>query len=175
MASTARFAGVLAGVALLELLMGGFLPAAADHVDLFVLLVVLNSLKGNTFRGFAGGLVAGLVQDMFTSSIYGLHSLACCVVGYGGARVSQRILTGRRVVSGLLIGAGVVVHQMIVIGLLAVLEIAQFNPGAGAMMVRALVTTAIGLAGLWVAGLARGWMEKRTKRRTLEPGRARLH
>ena len=131
MLSAARFAGVLAAVVLVELLLGGFLPAVADLVDLYVLLVVLNSLRGNSFRGLAGGLAAGLVQDMFTSSIYGLHSLACCVVGYGGARVSQRILTSQRVVSGLLIAAGVLVHQAIVIGLLATLEIAQFNPRGG--------------------------------------------
>ena len=174
MASAARFAGALAAVALVELLLGGFLPAVADFVDLFVLLVVLNSLRGDSFRGLAGGLAAGLVQDMFTSSIYGLHSLACCVVGYGGARVSQRILTSQRVVTLALITTGVLVHQVIVIGLLAMLEIAQFNPGVFAVLLRALVTTLIGLVGLRVAGLVRGWMEKRTKRRTLEPGRARL-
>ena len=174
MASAARFAGVLAAVALVELLLGGFFPAVADLVDLFVLLVVLNSLRGDSFRGLAGGLAAGLVQDMFTSSIYGLHSLACCVVGYGGARVSQRILTSQRVVSGLLIAVGVLVHQVIVIGLLATLDIAQFNPGVVAVLLRTLVTTVIGLVALWVAGLVRGWMEKRTKRRTLEPGRARF-
>ena len=111
---------------------------------------------------------------MFASSTYGLHSLACCVVGYGGARVSQRVLTSQRVVSALLIAAGVLVHQVIVIGLLAILEIAQFNPGVFAVLLRALVTTAIGLVGLRVAGLVRGWMEKRTKRRTLGTGRARL-
>ncbi len=174
MASAARFVGVLAAVAVVELLLGGFLPAAADFVDLFVLLVVLNSLRGNSLRGLAGGLAAGLVQDMFASSTYGLHSLACCVVGYGGGRVSQRVLTSQRVVSALLIAAGVLVHQVIVIGLLAILEIAQFNPGVFAVLLRALVTTAIGLVGLRVAGLVRGWMEKRTKRRTLGTGRARL-
>ena len=173
MASIARFVSVLAAVALVELLLGGFLPATANLVDLFVLLVVLNSLGGNSMRGLAGGLAVGLVQDMFSSSVYGLHSLACCVVGYGAARLSQRILTSQRVVALLLIATGVLVHQVIVIGLLALLEIAQFDPGVVAVLVRVLLTTAVGLVVLWVSALVRGWMEKRTKQRTLEPGRAR--
>ena len=174
MASAGRFAGALAAVALVELLLGGFLPAAAETVDLFVLLVVLNSVRGDSLRGLAGGLIAGLVQDVVTSSVFGLHSLACCVLGYGAARVSQRILTVQRAVTLALIATGVLVHQVIVIGLLALLEIAQFSPGPVAVLLRVVATTAVGLVVVWAMGKVRGWMETRTKRRKLQPGRARL-
>lgn len=173
MASAGRFAGVLAAVALVEMLLGGLLPEAAETVDLFVLLVVLNSVRGESLRGLAGGLAAGLVQDIATSSLFGLHSVACGVVGYGAARVSQRILTTQRVVTLALIATGVLVHQVIVIGLIGLLEIARFNPGAIAVLLRVVLTTAVGLVVLWVTDRIRGWMEKRTKRRTLESGRAR--
>ncbi len=173
MASASRFVGVLAAVALIEMMLGGFLPEAAETVDLFVLLVVLNSVRGDSLQGLAGGLAAGLAQDLVTSSVFGLYSVACCVVGYGAARAAQRILTSRRAVTLAVLAAGVLVHQLIVIGLLAILEIAQFNPGAGAVLLRAALTTAAGLVVLWVTGRMRGWMERRTRRRTLEFGRGR--
>ena len=173
MASAGRFAGALAAVALVEMLLGGLLPEAAEAVDLFVLLVVLNSVRGDSLRGLAGGLAAGVVQDIVTSSVFGLHSVACCVVGYGAARVSQRILTTQRAVTLALIATGVLVHQVIVIGLIGILEIALFDPGAIAVLLRVTLTAAVGLVVLWVTDRMRGWLEKRTKRRTLQSGRAR--
>ncbi|MCE2559121.1 MAG: rod shape-determining protein MreD [Acidobacteria bacterium] len=173
MASAGRFVGALAAVALVEMLLGGLLPEVAETVGLFVLLVVLNSVRGDSLRGLAGGLAAGLVQDVVTSSVLGLHGVACCVVGYGAARVSQRILTTQRVVTLALIATGVLVHQVIVIGLIAILEIALFNPSAIAVLLRVVLTTAVGLVVLWVTDQMRGWMEKRTKGRTLETGRPR--
>ena len=172
MASGGRFAAALAAVALVEVLLGGFAPAVAEPVDLFVLLVVLNSVRGESLRGLAGGLAAGLVQDVVTSSVLGLHGVACSVVGYGAARVSQRILATRRAVTLGLIALGVLVHQVIVLGLLALLEITPFRPVAATVLLRVAITTAAGLVVLWGTRRVRGWIERRAKRRKLAPGRA---
>ncbi len=170
MASAGRFAGALAAVALVEVLLGEVLPAAANVVELFVLLVILTSLRGNSLHGLTGGLAAGLVQDTLTASLFGLHSLACCVVGYAVARASQRILTNQRMVAGLLIAVGVVVHQVLVIGLLTVLDIADVDPDVLVVLSRALLTSAAGLAYLWLAGRLREWA---VRRRTLAARRVR--
>ena len=171
MASASRFAGILAGVGLVEALLGRWSPAAAGFVDLFVLLVVLTALRGDSLRGLAAGLAAGLLQDTLTGSLYGLNSLACCVVGYGMARLSQQILTSHRTVAGLLIAVGVLVHQMIVRGLLVLLEIAEVQPGVAVPIGRAVVTTAVGLACLALAARVRRWW---ARRRTLRPSRVRI-
>lgn len=170
----ARFAGLLAAVALVEMLLGGFASSAAETVDLFVLLVVVNSASGDTLRGLAGGVAAGLVQDLVTSSVPGLHGVACCVVGYAAARVSQRVLGTERLVTLALIATGVLVHQVIVIGLFSILELARYNPGAVAVLMRAGLTTAAGMIVLWVADRMRGRSERRAKRRMLIQRRIRL-
>lgn len=170
MASAGKFSGALAAVALVEVLLREMLPAAANVVEPFVLLVVLTSLRGNSLHGLTGGFAAGLVQDTLTASLFGLHSLACCVVGYAVARASQRILTNQRVVAGLLIVAGVVGHQVLVIGLLNVLGIADVDPDVLVVLSRALLTGAAGLAYLWLARRLREWA---LRRRTLAARRVR--
>jgi len=162
-----RFGVGLASVVLLHLLLGQVLPAACD---LFVLLVALNGLAGNTLRGLVGGLVVGLLQDLFTASPYGLHALACCVVGYGTALLAQRIVVSQRVVSGLLIALGVLVHQVVVAALLALLGIEERSQ-VSAISLRVLATTAIGVLYLWLGERARTWS---AERRRLAEGRVRL-
>lgn len=164
----ARFAASLALVSLVELLLAEVLPAAGRTIDLFVLLVVLGSLAGNSLQGFAGGLVAGLVQDALSTSPFGLHGLACCVVGYGVARLSQRVDTGQRTVALLLVAVGTLVHQAIVLGLLRFLAVAEF--GGAVVPLRVAATTAIGLPSLWLFNRAQAWVDER---RTLKEGRAR--
>lgn len=164
----ARFAASLALVSLVELLLAEVLPAAGRTIDLFVLLVVLGSLAGNSLQGGGGGLVAGLVQDTLSTSPFGLHALACCVVGYGVARLSQRVDTGQRTVALLLVAVGTLVHQAIVLGLLRFLEVGEF--GGAVVPLRVAATTAVGLPSLWLFNRAQAWVDER---RTLKKGRAR--
>lgn len=166
----ARFGAGLAAVSLVEVLLAEVLPAAAETVDLFLLLVVLSSLSGNSLHGVAGGLVAGLVQDTLTATPFGLNGLACCVVGYGAARLSQRVMTSQRVVAWLLVAVGTLVHQAIVLGLLVVLEVAEFEGGT-AVPVRVAATTAVGVPSLWLFNRFGAWADER---RTLKEGRTRL-
>lgn len=164
----ARFAASLALVSLVELLLAEVLPVAGRTVDLFVLLVVLSSLSGNSLQGVTGGLTAGLVQDTLTTSPFGLHGLACCVVGYGVARLSQRVVTSQRPVALLLVAVGTLVHQAIVLALLTVLEVGELS--GGAVPLRVVATTAVAVPGLWLFNRARAWVDER---RTLKEGRAR--
>lgn len=166
----AKFAAGLAAVSLVELLLAQALPVAGEAVDLFVLLVVVNSLNGNSLHGAAGGLVAGLVQDTLSATPFGLHGLACCVVGYGAARLSQRVMTSQRAVAWLLMAVGAFVHQAMVLGLLAVLEVGEFGGGT-AVSLRVAATTAVGVPSLWLANRFGAWADER---RTLKEGRTRL-
>ena len=162
----ARFAASLALVALVELLLAELLPAAGRAVDLFVLLVVLHSLTGNSLHGLAGGLAAGLVQDTLTASPFGLHGIACCVVGYGVARLSQRVETGQRLVALLLVAVGALVHQALVLGLLALLEVGELD--GGAVPLRVAATAGVGAPILWLFDRMRA---RAAARRTLREGR----
>ncbi len=166
----ARLAAGLAAVSLVELLLAEVLPAAGDMVDLFVVLVVVAGLSGNSLHGVTGGLAAGLVQDTLATTPFGLHGLACCVVGYGAARLSQRVMTSQRTVAWLLMAVGALVHQAIVLGLLAVLEVGEFGGGT-AVPLRVAATTAVGVPSLWLADRFKAWADER---RTLKEGRTGL-
>lgn len=170
-ARAAGVAGLLGLLALADMLLGGFFPPA-EAIDPFVLAVVLVGVRGDSLRGLAAGLLAGLTQDVVTSSPLGLHGVACCVVGYGAALVSRRILASRRVVTLAIVATGVLVHHVVVIGLLAVFEIAPFQPATTVVMLRMAWTTAAGLVVLWVTALVRFLTERRVRRRTLAAGRA---
>ena len=128
----ARFGASLALVSLVELLLAEVLPAAGRTIDLFVLLVILSSLAGNSLQGVIGGLAAGLVQDTLSASPFGLHALACCVVGYGVARLSQRIVTSQRLVASLLVGhiVGAILDDDERAALLEIAEMAASPPGS---------------------------------------------
>ncbi len=161
----ARFAVSLALVALADLLLAEVLPGRS--VDLFVLLVVLSSLSGASLLGVMGGLAAGLVQDVLNASPFGLHGLACCVVGYGVARLSQRVDASQTIVALLLVAVGALVHQAIVLGLRAVLEVGEAS--VAAVPLRVAATTAVGVPGLWLFNRAQAGLDERR----VKEGRAR--
>ncbi|MYJ26443.1 MAG: hypothetical protein F4080_13180 [Holophagales bacterium] len=76
--------------------------------------------------------------------------------------------TSQRMVAGLLVAVGTLVHQAIVLGLLTALEVGEVS--GGAVPLRVVATTAVGVPGLWLFNRARAWVDER---RTLKEGRAR--
>lgn len=98
--------------------------AAAEFalaVDLFLVLTVLYGLRGSSLGGLFGGLGAGLVQDVLTAGPFGLHGLANTIVGYGVARLTQRLVVERP--SGVLLvaAAASLVQQAILASLVLLL------------------------------------------------------
>ncbi len=143
------FAAALAGVALVELLLAEILPAVAESLDLFLLLVVLVGLGGNSLRGLGAGIAAGLVQDVLVASPIGLHALACCIVGYAVARLSQRVVTARPGVAVPILAAALVVHRAVVVGLFALLGLPGLGERAGVPL-QIGATVALGVPLLWL-------------------------
>jgi rod shape-determining protein MreD len=95
-------------------------PEFARAVDLFLVLTVLYGLRGHSLGGLSGGLAAGLVQDALTAGPFGLHGFANTLVGYGVARLTQRVVVERP--SGvLLVTAAASLVQQAVLASLALL------------------------------------------------------
>lgn len=97
------------------------IPEFARAVDLFLVLSVLYGLRGESFGGLAGGLGAGLVQDVLTAGPFGLHGFANTLVGYGVARLTQRLVIERP--SGVLLvtAAASLVQQAVLASLVLLL------------------------------------------------------
>lgn len=90
-----RYAAALLVVVLVHAAGMWAIPEFARAVDLFLVLSVLYGLRGESFGGLAGGLAAGLVQDVLTAGPFGLHGFANTLVGYGAARLTQRLVIER--------------------------------------------------------------------------------
>lgn len=112
-----RYVAALLVVLLVHSLGVWFVPEFARLIDLFVVLVVLTGMRGNSFAGLIGGLVAGLAQDVLSAGLFGLHGFADTLVGYGSARLAQRLVIERP--SGVLLvaAAGSIVQQAVLVGL----------------------------------------------------------
>lgn len=86
--------GLVAAV-LLHLVGMRLFPTLAGLVDLFLVVVVLNALEGNSLSALALGLAAGLIHDSLTSGPLGLFGFADTVIGYVVARLAQRLVIQR--------------------------------------------------------------------------------
>jgi rod shape-determining protein MreD len=70
-------------------------PGFGRSVDVFLVVVVLYGLKGNSLSALLVGLAAGLLQDTLTSGPFGLFGFADTIVGYVTARLAQRLVIQR--------------------------------------------------------------------------------
>jgi rod shape-determining protein MreD len=70
-------------------------PGFGRSVDVFLVVVVLHGLGGNSLSALVVGLVAGLLQDTLTSGPFGLFGFADTIVGYVTARLAQRLVIQR--------------------------------------------------------------------------------
>jgi len=91
----AKLAGGLALAVLLHFVGTRLLPSFPQRVDVFLVVVVLSALDGNTFSAVLFGLLAGLVQDTLAGGNFGLFGFADTAVAYAMARLSQRLVIQR--------------------------------------------------------------------------------
>lgn len=72
-----------------------FSPLFGQAVDVFLVLVALHGLRGNSLSGLLAGLLVGLLQDSLTSGPFGLFGFADTIIGYVTARLAQRLVIQR--------------------------------------------------------------------------------
>src|SRR5436309_11935159 len=93
----------------------------ARSVDVFLVVVVLQALRGNSFSALAVGLAVGLLQDELTSKPFGLFGFADTIVGYVTARLAQRLVIQRPTGVLGLVSFASALQQAIIVGLTFVL------------------------------------------------------
>jgi len=111
---------LLLGVAaaLLVQLVGSHLsPDFPRVVDVFLVVVALHALSGNSLTGLLVGMAVGLLHDTLTGGLYGLHGFADTIVGYGTARLAQRLVIQRASGVFLVVGLASVLQQVVLVGL----------------------------------------------------------
>jgi rod shape-determining protein MreD len=91
----AKLAAGLAAAVVLQLVGTRLLPSLPQRLDLFLVVVALSALDGQTLQAVVFGLLAGLVQDTLAGGNFGLFGFADTAVAYGMARLAQRLVIQR--------------------------------------------------------------------------------
>ena len=92
-------------------------PDFARAVDVFLVVVALHGLQGNSLSGLLVGLLVGLLQDTLTSGPFGLFGFADTIVGYVTARLAQRLVIQRATGVLAVVSFASALQQAIAIGL----------------------------------------------------------
>ncbi|HEV2852378.1 MAG TPA: rod shape-determining protein MreD [Thermoanaerobaculia bacterium] len=164
------FAGV-ALAALFHFVGMSLWPSFGQVIDIFLVVVALHGLRGNSLSALFVGLLVGLLHDSLTSGPFGLFGFADTIVGYVTARLAQRLVIQRA--SGVLavVSFASVLQQAIVTGLAFLMLPAPELPNPLWAAVRA---GACGLLGMAVHIATSHWRRSSEARRRGRMSRLRL-
>lgn len=146
-------------------------PGFARAVDVFVVLIALHALEGNSLSALFAGLLVGLVHDTLTGGLFGFFGFAGTIVGYGTARLSQRLVIQRPTGVLAVVSFAAALQQAIVVGL-AFLLIA--DPPLPDPLWIAIQSGACGVIGMIVYVATGHWRRNAEARRRNRMSRLRL-
>lgn len=164
----ARFALVLALAALAHFLVSRLHVPGASAVNLFLVILVREGLRGSTLWGLFAGVVVGAIEDTFSGRLYGLHGCADTLVGYLTAVVAQRVVIERT--GGVMLAylAAAVAQQVLLLALVLLILPRSGAPEIPWILARAGVVALLGgtvhvASRHWRAGYE-GWRRSRGSR-----------
>ncbi|MES1240816.1 MAG: rod shape-determining protein MreD [Acidobacteriota bacterium] len=164
------FAGLAAAV-LSHLVLMQLWPELARVVDVFLVVVVLNGLGGNSLAGLFAGLLVGLVHDSLTNNPFGLFGFADTIVGYSTARLAQRLVIQRPTGVLAVVAFASALQETLVVALRVMLLPDPELPTPVAVAVRAGLCGVLGMF-LYIAG--KRWRSGADARRRSRMSRLRL-
>jgi rod shape-determining protein MreD len=140
-----RFAIGLLIALTLHSLLDSFFPNALAFFNPYVILVVYYAMGGNVFGAIIAGVVAGLVQDAFSSSMFGLHAFSLTVCAYIVAYINSRLSLRGTFAFGACLAGAVVVNELVIYILVNILlrqKIEMFEQG---LIVKTIFTLIFGM------------------------------
>ncbi len=146
-------------------------PDFARAVDVFLVVVALHGLRGNSLSGLLVGLLVGLLQDTLTSGPFGLFGFADTIVGYVTARLAQRLVIQRPTGVLALVSFASALQQAVAVGLAFLLLPAPESPSPLWAFLRAV---ACGVLGMAVYVVSARWRSSSESRRRGRMSRLRL-
>jgi rod shape-determining protein MreD len=129
----------------LHSLLDSFFPNALAFFNPYVILVVYYAMGGNIFGAIIAGVIAGLVQDAFSSSMFGLHAFSLTVCAYIVAYVNSRLSLRGTFAFGACLAGAVVVNELVIYILVNILlrqRIEMFEQG---LLVKTIFTLMFGM------------------------------
>jgi rod shape-determining protein MreD len=146
-------------------------PFFGRVVDVFLVVVALHGLRGNSLSGLLVGLLVGLLHDSLTSKPFGLYGFADTIIGYVTARLAQRLVIQRATGVLAVVAFASALQQAIVVGLTLLLLPA---PELLSPVEVAIQAGACGVLGLVVHIASGHWRRTSDARRRGRMSRLRL-
>jgi rod shape-determining protein MreD len=166
-----KFFAAVAAAALFHFLGAALVPNFTLVIDVFLVVVVLYGLEGNSLAALFAGLFIGLLHDSLARGPYGLFGFADTIIGYGAARLAQRLVIQRPTGVLALVSFASVAQQAIVVGLTFLLLPAQEVPNPVWVAIQA---GACGLLGMSIYIASAHWRRTSEARRRGRMSRLRL-
>jgi rod shape-determining protein MreD len=123
-----------------------FSPFFGQVVDIFLVVVTLYALGGNSLAALLVGLLVGLLQDSLSGGPFGLFGFADTIIGYVTARLAQRLVIQRATGVLAVVSFAAVLQQAILVCLAFLLLPAPELPSPLWAAIRAGVCGVIGVA-----------------------------
>lgn len=164
------FAGLVVAV-MAHLGMMQLWPELARAVDVFLVLIVLFGLGGNSLASLFAGLLVGLVHDVLTNNPFGLFGFAGTIVGYSTARLAQRLVIQRATGVLAVVSFAAALQEVIVVGLIVMLLPDPQLPGPLELALRAGVS---GVLGMLLYSAGKRWVSGAETRRRNRMSRLRM-
>lgn len=146
-------------------------PELARALDVFLVVIVLYGLGGNSLASLFAGLLVGLVHDTLTNNPFGLFGFAGTIVGYSTARLAQRLVIQRATGVLAVVSFAAALQEAIVVVLMVMLLPDPQLPAPLGVAVRAGVTGVVGMV-LYIVG--KRWRSGAETRRRNRMSRLRL-
>lgn len=140
-----RFAIGLLIALTLHSLLDSFFPNALAFFNPYVILIVYYAMGGNVLGAIIAGVIAGLVQDAFSSSMFGLHAFSLTVCAYIVAYINSRLSLRGTLAFGACLGGAVIVNELVIYILVNILlrqRIEMFEQG---LLVKTIFTVIFGV------------------------------
>ncbi len=140
-----RFAVGLLIALTLHSLLDSFFPNALAFFNPYVILIVYYAMGGNVLGAIIAGVIAGLVQDAFSSSMFGLHAFSLTVCAYIVAYINSRLSLRGTFAFGACLAGAVIVNELVIYILVNILlrqRIEMFEQG---LLVKTIFTLIFGM------------------------------
>ena len=164
-----KAAGVIVAIVLalaLQTTLARFVVRGVVAVDLVLVVVVYVALTSGPVTGLITGATAGLVQDALSIRVIGIGGLAKTVVGFLTGIIGTQVIVAQPLPRFVVFFRATVLHELVVLGLNALLDQQQFGTPFAAITGQAVGNAIVGVIAFQLAELLPGAMERRRSARS---------
>jgi rod shape-determining protein MreD len=140
-----RFAIGLLIALTLHSLLDSFYPNALAFFNPYIILVAYYSMGGNILGAIFAGVLAGFVQDAFSTGMFGLHAFSLTVCAYIIAYINSRLALRGTLAFGACLGGAVIVNELVIYILVSMLVKQRIESFGQALFLKTIFTLLFGM------------------------------